>query len=369
VIPLLDLKKQTAPIRNEINAAIKNVVDNGNFILGKEIEDFEDQAAKYCKVKFAIGVSNGTDALRLALVALGIKAGDGVICPTFTYYATAGAIASIGAKPVFTDIDPRTYNISSESVLKTLKSHKQIKAIIPVHLYGECADMSEIMKIAAKHKLKVIEDAAQAFGAQYIGRKAGTIGDCAGVSFFPGKNLGAFGDAGMLLTDNKSLFEKVRILRNQGNVEKYFHTELGFNHRMDTLQAAVLSVKIKYHDAWNKLRQKNAAYYNLKLKRLSVVTPFVPEYTTHIYHQYTLRLNSGNKGIIEHLKNKGIDSRVYYPVPLHLQKCFSYLGYKKGTFPEAEKAAREVFSIPVHPDLTRKELDYICASIREYLNG
>jgi len=369
VIPLLDLRKQTLPIRSEIDAVIKKVVDNCNFVFGKEIEDFEIQAAQYSGAKFALGVSNGTDALRLGLLASGIESGDRVICPAFTYYATAGAIASIGARPVFADIDPRTYNISPESLEKILKNNKKVKAVIPVHLYGQCADMDEIMRLGAKYKLKVIEDTAQAFGAEFRGKKAGTIGDCSGVSFFPGKNLGAFGDAGMLLTNNKKIFEKARVLHNQGNIEKYFHTELGFNHRLDTLQAAVLSVKIKHLDNWNELRQKNAAYYNQKLKGLAVVTPFVPAYTTHIYHQYTLRSNSGNKGIIEHLRDKGVDSRVYYPLPLHLQKCFSYLGYKKGAFPEAEKASRQVFSIPVHPDLTREELDYICVSIKEYLNA
>ncbi|MBM3252590.1 MAG: DegT/DnrJ/EryC1/StrS family aminotransferase, partial [Candidatus Omnitrophica bacterium] len=219
MIPILDLKKQIAPIRQELDAVIKKVIDNANFILGKEINDFENEITKYTNAKYAVGTSNGTDAIRLALVALGIKPGDGVICPAFTYYATAGAIASIGAIPVFVDIDPDTYNISSVSVEKVLKDKKKlnIKAIVPVHLYGQCADMDGILKIARKHRLKVVEDTAQSFGAEYKGKKAGTMGDCGAISFFPGKNLGAFGDAGMVLTNNKIIDEKLRILRNQGN--------------------------------------------------------------------------------------------------------------------------------------------------------
>lgn len=369
MIPMLDLKKQIATIREEIDAVIKRVIDNTNFILGKEIADFENEIKKYANVKYAAGVSNGTDAIKLSLVALGIKCGDGVICPAFTYYATAGAIASIGARPVFADIDPDTYNISVTSIEKALKQKKKfnIKAIIPVHLYGQCSDMESILKIAREHKLKVVEDTAQAFGAEYKGRKAGTIGDCGAVSFFPGKNLGAFGDTGMVLTNNKHIDVKVKILRNQGNIDKYYHLALGYNNRMDTIQAAVLNVKLKYLDEWNRRRQDNAQYFNRKLKGLKIKTPFVPSYTTHIYHQYVLRLEPSSSGLIEHLKNKGIDARVYYPLPLHLQKCFKYLGYKKGDFPNSEKASKETLAIPVYPDLTGQELDYIVGAIKEFL--
>jgi len=368
-IPMLDLKKQIAPIREELDAAIKRVIDNTNFILGEEIKDFEHEVEKYCNVKYAIGVSNGTDAIKLSLLALGIKCGDRVLCPAFTYYATAGAITSMGAIPVFADIDPETYNISVESIEKVLKknSSKKIKAIMPVHLYGQCADMDNILKIARIYRLKVIEDTAQAFGTKYKGKKAGTMGDCGAVSFFPGKNLGAFGDAGMVLTNTEVAAERIKILRNQGNKDKYYHLMLGYNNRMDTIQAAVLKVKFKYLDSWNKIRQKNAEYFNQQLKGLNIKLPFVPEYTTHIYHQYVLRLNSPSAPLIEHLRNKGIDSRVYYPVPLHLQKCFKYLNYKKGDFPESEKAAVQTLAIPVYPDLTRQELDYIISSIREFL--
>ena len=368
-IPISDLKKQIAPIRQELDAAIKRVIDNTNFILGQEIGDFENEVQKYCNVKYAVGVSNGTDAIRLSLLALGIKCQDKVVCPAFTYYATAGAIAGMGAVPVFADIDPETYNISAESLQRAIKkdSVRKIKAIIPVHLYGQCVDMDNILGVARKYKLKVIEDTAQAFGAEYKGKKAGTMGDCGCVSFFPGKNLGAFGDAGMVLTNDEVVAERLKILRNQGNKDKYYHLALGYNNRMDTIQAAVLKVKLKYLDSWNKKRQENAGYFNEQFKGSRVKTPFVSEYTTHIYHQYVLRLNSSSSKLIEHLKNKGIDSRVYYPVPLHLQECFKSLKYKRGDLPESEKAAIQTVALPVYPDLSREELDYIVNSIKEFL--
>ena len=370
-ISALDLKKQIAPIRQELDAAIKEVIDNTGFILGQGVAKFEQHVVEYSGAKYAIGVSNGTDAISLALLALGIGPGDGVICPTFTYYATAGAVASIGARPVFADINRDTYNISLESVEKILlkKNKFKIKAIIPVHLYGQCADMDGILKLARKYKLKVVEDTAQAFGAEYKGRKAGTLGDCGSVSFYPGKNLGAFGDAGLILTNSKTLAEKIKILRNQGNKNKYIHLMLGRNNRMDTIQAVVLDVKLKYLDEWNKKRQEVAQYYNKNFAGLAVKTPFVPGYTTHIYHQYTLRSPVSNKKLVEHLQAKGIDSRVFYPIPLHLQKCFKYLGYNTGDFPEAESAAKQIFALPIYPELTLEEKDYIIQSVRGSING
>ncbi len=365
-IPVLDLKKQIAPIRQEIDAAIKNVIDNTSFILGKEVDEFENDVKMYCKVRGAVGVSNGTDAIKLALAALGIKSGDGVICPTFTYFATAGAIAAIGAVPVFVDIDPLTYNISLESIEKVLKNPKvKIKALIPVHLYGQCADMDGVLNIAKKNNLKVVEDNAQAFGAEYKGKKSGTIADCGTVSFFPGKNLGGFGDAGMVLTNDPDIESKLKILRNQGNKDKYHHLVLGYNNRLDTIQAAILKVKLKYLDSWNKKRQANAEYYNRNFKSLGLKIPFVPEGNTHIYHQYTLRLNGTSAKLMDYLNSKGIDARVYYPVPLHQQECFKYLGYKQGDFPESEKASVEALSIPVYPDLSQEQLDYIVSSVKD----
>lgn len=364
-IRALDLKKQIAPIRREIDEAIKEVIDNTSFVLGQGVARFEQHAAQYSGAKYAIGVSNGTDAIALSLLALGIKPGDGVICPTFTYYATAGAVASIGAEPVFADIDRDTYNISLVSVERILaKKKSKIKAIIPVHLYGQCADMDGVLKLARKCKLKVVEDTAQAFGAEYRGKKAGTLGDCGAVSFYPGKNLGAFGDAGLILTNKKALADRLNILRNQGNKDKYYHIVLGRNNRLDTIQAVVLDVKLKYLDEWNRKRQDVALYYNEKLAGFGLKTPFVPAYTTHIYHQYTLRAAGSNKGFMEYLQEKGIDSRVFYPLPLHLQKCFKYLGYKKGDFPEAERAARQIFTLPIYPEMTQEEKDYIIEQVR-----
>ncbi|MFA5275691.1 MAG: DegT/DnrJ/EryC1/StrS family aminotransferase [Candidatus Omnitrophota bacterium] len=369
-ISALDLKKQIVPIRSELDARIKEVIDNTAFISGPGVAKFEENAAKYCKVKYALGVSNGTDAISLALLALGIKEGAGVVCPAFTYYATAGAVANIGAVPVFADIDKETYNVSVESIEKVLAAKRKIKikAIIPVHLYGQCADMDAILKLARKYKIKVIEDTAQAFGAEYKARKAGTLGDCGAVSFYPGKNLGAFGDAGMVLTNNKVLAEKLRILRNQGNKDKYHHLVLGRNNRMDTIQAVVLDAKLKYLDKWNKKRQEVAQYYNRNLSGLNIRKPFVPSYTTHIYHQYVLRAPISNRIFISRLQAKGIDSRVFYPLPLHLQRCFKYLGYKAGDFPEAEKAAKQIFTLPIYPELSKKEKDYIIASVEELIN-
>lgn len=370
-IPALDLKKQIAPIRQELDAAIKEVIDNTSFILGEGVARFEQHVGKYSGAKYVIGVSNGTDAIALSLLALGIKAEDGVICPSFTYYATAGAVAGIGVRPIFADIDKDTYNISLESVEKILakKNKFKIKAIIPVHLYGQCADMDGILKLARKHKMKVLEDTAQSFGAEYKGKKAGTLGDCGSVSFYPGKNLGAFGDAGLILTNNKAIAERIKILRNQGNKNKYYHLVLGRNNRMDTIQAVVLDVKLRYLDEWNKKRQEVAQYYNRNLAGVNIKTPFVPDYTTHIYHQYTLRAPKSNNGFIDHLQAKGIDSRVFYPVPLHLQKCFKYLGYRIGDFPEAEKASKQTFTLPIYPELSTAEKDYIVGSVKEFVSG
>ncbi len=371
-IPLLDIRAQIKPIRKEIDRAIKQVIDSCGFILGEEVKALEEKITAYCKVHYAIGVSNGTDAISVALQAVGVKPGDGVICPAFTYYATAGAIARIGAKPVFADIDPRTYNISADSVVSEVRkrrSHVQIKAIIPVHLYGQCADMYEILKIAKNYNLKVIEDTAQGFGASYKGRKAGTIGDCGTVSFYPGKNLGAFGDAGCILTNNKALAEKLYTLRNQGTAPKdrYRHVYVGCNARLDTIQAAVLAIRLKYLDKSNKKRQENAKYYNNRLKMLNLNTPYVPAHNVHIYHQYVLRIRKIKERVRQNLVKKGIDSRTFYSIPLHLQPCFKYLGYKKSDFPESEKCAKELLAIPVYPELTKKQMDYVIKSIDDSL--
>ena len=363
-IPLLDMKAQIAPIRKEIDKAIAKVIDGHSFILGEETKLLEKEIVDYCRVGYAVAASSGTDAIILALKALGLKEGDGVICPSFTYYATAGAIARIGARPVFADIDPRTYNISVDSIEKILQD--TVKAIVPVHLYGQCADMDEITKIARQHDLKVVEDAAQAFGAVYKGKEAGTLSDCGAVSFYPGKNLGAFGDAGCVLTNDKDIAENLRILRNQGASaeNKYEHLCIGHNARLDAIQAAVLRIKLKYLDRWNKKRTQNADYYNRNLKGLDIITPYVTDGNTHIYHQYVLRTKHNKEKIRQHLAEKGIDARTYYPIPLHLQPCFKYLGYKKGDFPESEKCAEETFAVPVYPELDKSKMDYVIDAIK-----
>ncbi len=367
-IPLLDIKAQIAPIRKEIDKAVAKVIDEHSFILGEETKLLEKEIADYCRVGCAVAVSSGTDAIILALKALGLKEGDGVICPSFTYYATAGAIARIGARPVFADIDPGTYNISVDSIEKNLRD--TVKAVIPVHLYGQCADMDEIMKIAKQHGLKVIEDTAQALGAVYKGKGAGTLGDCGAVSFYPGKNLGAFGDAGCVLTNDGNIAENLRMLRNQGasTENKYEHLCIGHNARLDAIQAAVLRVKLKHLDRWNSKRAQNADYYNKNLKGSDIVTPYVSDGNTHIYHQYVLRTGRNKEKIRQHLAEKGIDARTYYPIPLHLQPCFKYLGYKKGDFPESEKCAEETFAVPVYPELDKSKMDYVIDAIKESLS-
>jgi len=374
-IPALDMKAQLAPIRDEIDSAIARVLDHGGFILGKEVQELEQAVSAYTLSRHAIGVSNGTDAIALALQALGVKQGDKVLCPTFTYFATAGAVASIGAIPVFIDIDPKTYCIDPDSIRDYLRRNTQhsirntIKAIIPVHLYGQCAEMDSIMAIADEFDLNVIEDAAQAFGATYKDKKAGTVGDVSTVSFFPGKNLGACGDAGIVLTSKDEISERLKCLSNQGASpeDKYQHILLGHNNRLDAIQAAILVVKLQYMDSWNCKRAENASYYNEQFADLGLTTPYVPDTNTHIYHQYMIRAknNVSRDSIMNHLKEKGIDSRVFYPLPLHLQPCFDYLRYKKGDFPESERAAEEVFSLPVYPELTREQMDYVIDSVKE----
>lgn len=371
-IPLLDMRAQLGPIRSEIDAAIAKVIDKGAFILGEEVKLLEDEICAYSGSKCAIGVSNGTDAIVLALNAMDIGRSDKVICPSFTYYATCGAVIHAGAEPILIDIDPKTYCISpqglSDYLKKNRKTARSVKAIIPVHLYGQCADMDSIKEIAKKYGIKVIEDTAQAFGASYKHDKAGTIGDCGTISFFPGKNLGACGDAGMVLTDDEKLAARLRILRNQGAdpKDKYNHIYLGHNNRLDTLQAAVLRVKLKYIDSWNMKRQEKAAYYDNELKDTGLLTPYVPDSNAHVYHQYILRSQkrSVRNAIVDNLHAKGIDSRVYYPIPLHLQTALSYLGYKKGDLPESEKASQETFAIPVYPELNRQQMDYIIETIK-----
>ena len=363
-IPLLDLKAQYRSIKTEVDAAVKKVIEAQDFILGEEVREFEKEIAGYCSVKYGVGVASGTDALILALRALDIGSGDEVIVPPFTFFASAEAVSIVGAKPVFVDIDPATYNIDPRLIEKNIT--KRTKAIMPVHLYGQCADMDPILAIAKKRGLKVVEDNAQAIGATYKGRKSGSMSDIAALSFFPSKNLGAFGDAGMVVTNDEKLAERVKSLRVHGGAVQYVHSEIGLNSRLDNLQAAVLRIKLKYLDKWLEARRENAAFYNEKLKGTPVVCPHVPDHNVHTYHQYTLRVKSGQEKIIKYLSDNGIGTRIYYPIPLHMQDCYKSLGYKKGSMPASEAAAQEVFSIPVFPELSPEQKAYITGKIAAF---
>ena len=360
-IPLLDLKAQYATIRQEAEAAVKKVIENQDFILGEEVRNLEKEIAGYCGTKYGVGVASGTDALILALRALDIGPGDEVITTPFTFFATAESISIVGAKPVFVDIDSRTYNI--DPALITKKITKKTRAIMPVHLYGQCADMDPITDIAKRHDLKVIEDNAQAIGATYKDRKSGTMSDVGALSFFPSKNLGGFGDGGMVVTNDEKLADHIRVLRVHGSGARYIHSEIGMNSRLDNLQAAVLRIKLKYLDGWLGARRKNAESYKEKLEGLPVITPYVPDHNVHTYHQYTLRAKSGREKLMKYLLDSGIETRTYYPIPLHLQDCYKSLGYKKGDMKNSEGAADEVFSIPVFPEMAQSQKDYVVEKI------
>ncbi|MDD3905514.1 MAG: DegT/DnrJ/EryC1/StrS family aminotransferase [Candidatus Omnitrophica bacterium] len=366
-VPILNLKRQYEPIKAEIGAAIDKVVREQDFILGKEVSMLEEEIAKYCGTGFAVGLASGTDALILALKALGIKAGDEVITSPFTFFATAEAVSIVGAKPVFVDIEPKTYNIDPYLIEKSIT--KATKAIIPVHIYGQCADMDPVMNIAKKHALKVIEDTAQAIGAKYKGRSAGSMGDIGALSFFPSKNLGGFGDGGMIITNDRNLADSVKMLRVHGSSVRYEHSAIGMNSRLDNIQAAVLRIKLKYLDKWLELRRNKADYYTTNLKGLPLEMPEVPSHNVHTYHLFTLRARQDAEPIVRFLTDSGIESRAYYPIPLHLQKCYGYLGYKQGDFKEAEKASKQVFSIPLYPEMSDDEMKYVVSKLKEYFKA
>lgn len=363
MIPIVDLKAQYLSLEQEIDAAIKEVLLSGQFILGPSVRKLEEEVAAYCGCKYGIGVASGTDALRLTLTALGIGPGDEVITTPFTFIATANTIAHCGAKPVFVDIDPKTYNIDPAAIQKAIS--KRTKAIVPVHLYGQPADMDPIMDLAEKYGLYVIEDVAQAIGARYKGRRVGSIGHAGALSFFPSKNLGAYGDGGMVVTNDAVLAEKIDILRKQGSKKKYYAEVLGFNSRLDTLQAAILRVKLKHLDSWNEARRQRAKRYNELLSGLPVITPYEAPNVYHVYHQYTIRTKERD-ALAAHLKERGISTMVYYPVPLHLQQVFADLGYGEGSFPESETASREVLSLPMYPELTEAEQQEVVRAIRGF---
>lgn len=365
-VPLLDLKPQYQPLKDDIALAIERVVESQGFILGPEVSQFEEQVAQYCHSKFALGVSSGTDALILALMGLGIGEGDEVITSPYTFFATAGSIARVGAKSVFVDIDPISYNLDVSQVEKKITG--RTKAIMPVHLYGQCVEMDELCKISEKHGIPLIEDAAQAIGSEYKGRRAGSFGGIGCFSFFPSKNLGAFGDAGLVTTDDEKLFEHLKIMRVHGGERRYYHDYVGGNFRIDALQAAILSVKLRHLESWTEGRRSNAATYRSlfeasgiagkDLKSACVVLPEEGPHHRHIYNQYVIRVRDREKLINELTKEK-IGTAIYYPLPLHLQKCFSDLGYKKGDLPQSESAADTTLAIPIFPELSVEQLEFV----------
>ncbi len=381
-VPLLDLKRRYSIIKEEIDKAIEKVLTSQNFILGEEVKKLEIEIAEYCDTKHAVAVASGTDALLLSLKNVGIKKGDFVITTPFTFFATAGAIHNAGAKPIFVDIKPDTYNIDPAKIKDLLEGKSfhtkrlkidlsRIKAVIPVHLYGQIADMDPITDCAKDYKLAIIEDACQAIGAEYKGKKAGAIGELGCFSFFPTKNLGAYGDAGMVTMDNDSFAERLRNLRVHGAERGYYHSRIGDNSRLDTIQAAVLLAELPYLNDWNNKRQENARIYSDCLKEVEEVScPFVAPERKHIFHQYTIRVKNNKRDeLMKFLGEENIGSKVYYPLPLHLQECFKCLGYKQGDFPFSETAAEEVLSLPIFPELNRKEIEYVCNSIKSFFAG
>ena len=364
-IPLTDLKKQSQTIQQEIDTAIREVLQETKFILGPQVELLEKEIARYCGTKFAAGVASGTDALVLSLLASGITNGDEVITTPFTFIATTEAICRAGARPVFCDIDHETYNIDADKI--EAKITKRTRAILPVHLYGLPCEMDKILSLTKKHDLKVIEDCAQAFGSEYRGKKVGSLGDAACLSFFPGKNLGCYGDGGMVITNDEKIAQTVKILRNHGSTAKYYYEMRGFNSRLDTLQAAILRVKLKHIDEWIDARIENAAYYNRMLgDNPAIIVPEVPDYAKHSFNYYTVRLKKNRDLVQEHLKKNGIASAIYYPLCLHLQEIYRDMGHHPGDFPVAEKTQDEVLSLPMYPELKESDVILVTNVIKEF---
>jgi dTDP-4-amino-4,6-dideoxygalactose transaminase len=364
-VPLLDLKAQYAEIKADIDTAIAGVMQSQHFILGPKVEECEKAIANYCGCSHAVGVSSGSDALLACLMAEDIGRGDEVITTPYTFFATAGAIARLGATPVFVDIDPGTYNLDVTHVSSRVTP--RTRAIIPVHLYGQMADMQAVMDVAQKHGLIVIEDAAQAIGAEHKRQRAGSIGDYGCFSFFPSKNLGAAGDAGIIVTNNAHRAEKLKWLRAHGAKPKYHHRMIGGNFRLDALQAAIVSAKLPYLDGWTAARQRNAANYDRLFKRAGFPVA-VPTVVTdrHVFNQYIVRVPSRNE-LQAHLQTQGVETEVYYPIPMHLQKCFAYLGYTAGAFPETERAANETLALPIYPELTESQAGFVVDCVSQFL--
>ena len=396
-VPLLDLKAQLEPIRDQILSAIMEVVDSTRYILGPKVTELEGKIAAYCNTKHAVGVTSGTDALLISLMALNIKPGDIVITTPYSFFATAGVIARLNARPVFVDIDPLTYNLDPKGLEAAFKTGKtgavthqpfdlsKVKAVMPVHLYGQCADMDKIISLCSGYSIPVIEDAAQAIGAEYPSsngiKKAGSMGTTGCFSFFPSKNLGCMGDGGIVVTNDDALAEKLQILRVHGGRPKYYHKIIGGNFRLDPLQAAIVLVKLPYLNQWHKKRQQNAAYYDELFKdsglieqgpvktptRVYVVEDINMEYD-HIFNQYVIRVKDRDR-LRGALKEKDVGTEVYYPVPFHIQECFAYLGYMEGDFPESERAARETLALPVYPEISSDQQSYVVNCLMRFYNN
>jgi dTDP-4-amino-4,6-dideoxygalactose transaminase len=362
-VPFVDFSEQYHAIKDAIEPGLRAVFEKGNFILGEEQKAFERQFAKFCDSRFAVGVNSGTDALYMALGALEIGPGDEVVIPTFTFIATALCISYTGATPVFCEIEEETYNIDPQKLEEVITD--RTKAIIPVHLYGQTADMDEINAIAKKHHIAVVEDACQAHGATYNGKKAGALGDIGCFSFYPTKSLGAFGDAGMVVTNKEEVFEKIGMLRDYGRIGRYEHKVKGFNSRMDTIQAVILAAKLEHLPEWNRMRNAHATYYNELIKDVTeVVLPQIKENRTHVFQTYAVRLANRDK-ILEGMKAKGIGALIHYPIPVHLQEAYMEAGGQPGDFPVSERVANEILSLPMFPHLSQEQIEYVCMSLRE----
>jgi len=365
-VPLLDLKAQYADLKNEIDDAVRRVMESTRFIGGPEISGLEDEVARYSQCSNAVACASGTDALLVAMWALGIGPGDEVITSAYSFFASAGTIANNGATPVFVDIDPRTYNIDVHKIEAAITP--RTKAIMPVHLFGQCADMTAVHALAERRKLWVIEDAAQAIGSEWEGRRAGSMGDFGSFSFFPSKNLGGAGDGGMMVSNNAEYADRARLLCNHGARPKYYHAIIGTNSRLDALQAAILRVKLKHLDRWSEKRAQNAKLYDSLFEGSRIGRPFRDARSRHIYNQYVVRHERRDE-LKKHLDERGIGNEVYYPVALHRQQCFAPLGYREGDMPQSEAAAKETLALPIYPELTEEQIRHVAATVREFADS
>lgn len=365
-VPLLDLKAQYADIRHDIDEAVRRVMESTRFIGGPEVSGLEEEIARYSQCAHAVACASGTDALLLAIWALGLGPGDEVVTSAYSFFASAGTIVNNGATPVFVDVDPRTYNLDPHRLEAALTP--RTKAVMAVHLFGQCSDMTAIKAICDKHKVWLIEDAAQEIGSEWEGRRAGSMGDYGCFSFFPSKNLGAMGDGGMMVTQNADYADRVRLLREHGARPKYHHGMVGTNSRLDALQAAILRVKLRHLDRWSEGRAKNAGLYDRLFEGSRVGRPYRDPRARHIYNQYVIRVPRRDE-LKTWLGERGIGTEVYYPIPLHLQKCFASLGHKAGDMPHSEAAARETLALPIYPELTEDQIRYVAASVRDFTDA